>query len=230
MRPFAFLALPPVRRRGLKENEPFTYGGGGRWRSTSRTRCRRPSRRPRSRCSRERASGAPAWRRSPRPPGCPPATSTATFENKSALYEAVLPDTFVSTLQRLLRQRVEAARGVEDVRKLEPTAPYRLVSEEVLAFCLAHRPRVVVLLSSPEGTPHEHFAEELIEFLIKAATARLSTPGPHAPRASPSRNSTATTSHPWGASSVTSRRSETSARPGGPSRYHLTGLTALFAP
>ncbi len=95
------------------------------------------------------------------------------FENKSALYEAVIPGTFVTTLQRLLRQRVEAARGVEDFRKLEPSAPYRLVSEEALAFCLAHRLRVVVLLSGPEGTPHEHFAEELVQFLIQSALAHF---------------------------------------------------------
>lgn len=95
------------------------------------------------------------------------------FDNKSALYEAVIPDTFVTSLQRLLRQRVEAARGMTDVRRLEPTAPYRLVSEEVLAFCLANRLRVVVLLSGPEGTPHEHFSEELVQFLLKSATAHF---------------------------------------------------------
>lgn len=152
------------------------------------------------------------------------------FENKSALYEAVIPDAFVSTLQRLLRQRVEAARGVEDIRKLEPTAPYRLVSEEVLAFCLAHRPRVVVLLSSPEGTPHEHFAEELIQFLIKAATAHF-----HARPARPTRFALEELYRNYVTSLGRILRhleEERDVREAveALSRYHLTGLTALFAP
>lgn len=152
------------------------------------------------------------------------------FENKSALYEAVLPDTFVSTFQRLLRQRVEAARGVEDIRKLEPGAPYRLVSEEVLAFCLAHRPRVVVLLSSPEGTPHEHFAEELVQFLIKAATAHF-----HARPARPTRFALEELYRNYVTSLGRILRhleEERDIREAveALARYHLTGLTALFAP
>jgi AcrR family transcriptional regulator len=152
------------------------------------------------------------------------------FENKSALYEAVLPDTFVATLQRLLRQRVEAAKGVEDVRKLEPTAPYRLVSEEVLAFCLAHRLRVVVLLSSPEGTPHEHFAEELVQFLIKAATAHF-----HARPARPTRFALEELYRNYVTSLGRILRhleEERDVREAveALARYHLTGLTALFTP
>lgn len=152
------------------------------------------------------------------------------FENKGALYEAVVPGTFVTTLQRLLRQRVEAARDVEDYRKLGPTAPYRLVSEEVLAFCLRHRLRVVVLLSSPEGTPHEHFAEELVQFLLKSATAHF-----HARPSRPTRfalealyrNYVTTLGH-----ILRHFDEERDIREAveALSRYHLTGLAALFEP
>lgn len=152
------------------------------------------------------------------------------FENKSALYGAVIPDMFVTTFQHLLRRRVEAARGVEDYRRLEPTAPYRLVSEEVLDFCLRNRLRVVVLLSSPEGTPHEHFARELVQFLSESAISHF--------RARPSRptrfaleelyrNYVATLGH-----TLRHFEKERDIREAveALSRYHLTGLAALFAP
>jgi AcrR family transcriptional regulator len=152
------------------------------------------------------------------------------FENKSALYEAVVPDTFVTTLRRLLRQRVEAARGVEDLRKLEPGAPYRLVSEEVLAFCLANRLRVVVLLSGPEGTPHEHFAEELVRFLLESAITHF-----HARPPSPTRFALEELYRNY----VTTlgrilrhfaQEQDIREAVEALSRYHLTGLAALFAP
>ncbi|HYO58748.1 helix-turn-helix domain-containing protein [Archangium sp.] len=152
------------------------------------------------------------------------------FENKSALYAAVVPNTFVTTLQRLLRQRVEAARGVGDLRRLEPTAPYRLLSEEVLAFCLANRLRVVVLLSSPEGTPHERFAEELVQFLVSSATSHF-----HARPSRPThfaleelyRNYVATLGR-----TLRHFEQERDIRQAveALSRYHLTGLAALFEP
>lgn len=152
------------------------------------------------------------------------------FENKSALYEAVVPDTFVTTLQRLLRKRVEAARGVEDLRKLEPTAPYRLVSEEVLAFCLGHRLRVVMLLSSLEGTPHERFAEELVQFLVGSAISHFHARPPRPARFALEalyRNYVTTLGrilHHFEEERDIREAVEALAR------YHLTGLPALFEP
>jgi AcrR family transcriptional regulator len=152
------------------------------------------------------------------------------FENKSALYEAVVPDSFVTTLQRLLRQRVEAARGAGDLRRLEPTAPYRLLSEEVLAFCLANRLRVVVLLSSPEGTPHERFAEELVQFLVSSATSHFHARPPRPTRFALEelyRNYVATLGR-----TLRHFEQERDIREAveALSRYHLTGLAALFEP
>jgi len=150
------------------------------------------------------------------------------FENKNALYEAAVPSTFVTTFRRLLKQRVEAARGVKDLRKLEPTAPYRLLSEEVLAFSLSNRLRVVVLLSGPEGTPHEHFAEELVQFLLESATAHFHarpTPPTRFALEALYRNYVTTLGHilrhfeqEWDIREAVEALS----------RYHLTGLAALF--
>lgn len=150
------------------------------------------------------------------------------FENKNALYEAAVPDSFVTTFQRLLRQRVEAARGVKDLRKLEPGAPYRLISEEALAFSLGNRLRVVVLLSSPEGTPHEHFAEKLVQFLLESATAHF-----HARPSPPTRFALEELYRNYVTTLGRILRhfeEEQAIREAveALSRYHLTGLAALF--
>jgi len=150
------------------------------------------------------------------------------FENKNALYEAAVPGTFVTTFRRLLKQRVEAARGVKDLRKLEPTAPYRLLSEEVLAFSLSNRLRVVVLLSGPEGTPHEHFAEELVQFLLESATTHF-----HSRPAPPTRFALEELYRSYVTTLGRILRhfeQERDLREAveALSRYHLTGLAALF--
>lgn len=119
---------------------------------------------------------------------------------------------------------------MEDLRKLEPTAPYRLVSEEVLAFCLGNRLRVVVLLSSPEGTAHEHFAEELVQYLLEAATSHFHARPPRPTRFALEelyRNYVATLGR-----ILRHFEEERDIREAveALSRYHLTGLPALFAP
>ncbi|HVJ93630.1 MAG TPA: helix-turn-helix domain-containing protein [Labilithrix sp.] len=91
------------------------------------------------------------------------------FPNKDALFRDVVPDEFAKAVTRLLRARVKALSGVTDVRTLEPGAPYRVISEELLRFCIENRFRMVVLLAKAEGTEHARFADETVDQLVKLA-------------------------------------------------------------
>jgi AcrR family transcriptional regulator len=99
------------------------------------------------------------------------------FPNKEELFHAVLPDTFVDTLTRLLRRRVEALSGIADVGLLPEDAPYHEAAGELLRFCIEHRLRVVVLLSRAAGTRHASFTEETVERLVKLAVAHARSVG-----------------------------------------------------
>lgn len=93
------------------------------------------------------------------------------FENKAVLFEAVVPASFARELAGLIRRRAESLAGIEDVAGLGPDAPWRLISEELLRFCIDNRLRVVILLGHAEGTTHEGFAEKIVRELVKTATA-----------------------------------------------------------
>lgn len=93
------------------------------------------------------------------------------FSNKEVLFEAVLPDSFASTLLKRIRLRVEALSGISDIRTLDTSAPYHLLSEELLQFCIEHRKRVVFLLAKAQGTKHANFAERTVALLVKLALA-----------------------------------------------------------
>lgn len=93
--------------------------------------------------------------------------------SKEELFDAVVPEAFVAKLRALLRRRVEALAGVEDVRTLKPGAPFLVASEELFAFAIEHRLRVVVLLRNAAGTRWEGFAEETVATLRKLAIAHF---------------------------------------------------------
>lgn len=95
------------------------------------------------------------------------------YESKEALYQALIPDDFVATLRSLLRRRVEALGGVDDVRELEPEATYHVLSRELLAFTVENRLRVIILLARSEGTEHEGFADETVRSLVKLAVGHF---------------------------------------------------------
>jgi AcrR family transcriptional regulator len=97
------------------------------------------------------------------------------YENKEVLFHTVVPDDFVQTLTSLLRKRVKALAGVDDVRTLDAKAPYRIASEELLRFCIDNRLRVVVLLGRAHGSRLEGFAEETVQELIRLAIAHFRT-------------------------------------------------------
>lgn len=101
------------------------------------------------------------------------------FEGKEALFDAVIDEAFVRALRRLLRRRVAAARGIDDLLRAEPGSAYGLASAAVVRFCVEHRLKVVVILGRAEGSRRERFAGEIVRELVRAAIAhvRAARPG-----------------------------------------------------
>ncbi len=92
---------------------------------------------------------------------------------KKDLYQAVIPDAFVEELGLRLHRRVQSLDGVDDIRTLPADAPFHALSEELLAFCIRNRLRVVVLLGRSQGTRHEGFADALVRDLADRAIAHF---------------------------------------------------------
>jgi AcrR family transcriptional regulator len=95
------------------------------------------------------------------------------FENKDILFDAAVPQQFVESFNRLLRRRVTSLRGTEDIRSLPPSAAYHLASEDLLQFCISNRLRIVILLGRCQGSRYEDFAEETVQELVRLAVAHL---------------------------------------------------------
>lgn len=87
------------------------------------------------------------------------------FANKDELFAAVLPESFAKALREKTRRRVKAVGNVQDIRRLPVTAPYHVLADDLLDYCLGHRERVVILLGRAEGTPYATFAEDFVERL-----------------------------------------------------------------
>lgn len=84
---------------------------------------------------------------------------------KDALFEAVVPPSFVARLRALLRRRVASLAGVQDVASLSPGSPFERASEELFAFTIEHRLRVVVALGRADGSAYAGLAREIVELL-----------------------------------------------------------------
>lgn len=91
------------------------------------------------------------------------------FARKEELFHAVIPQRFVARFEKLLRKRIQALSGVENLRKLSPEAEYHLAAEELLRFTIEERRRVVLLFARSEGTPYEGFADRTVQHLVKLA-------------------------------------------------------------
>lgn len=91
------------------------------------------------------------------------------FANKDELFTEFLPRGFTTELTSRIRAQVEALRAEPDVSALGEGHPYRTASEELLAFTIAHRERVVFLLLRARGTRHERFAGEVVRLLVALA-------------------------------------------------------------
>lgn len=91
------------------------------------------------------------------------------FANKDELFEDFMPRGFAMELTNRVRTQVEALRSEPDVFALDDTHPYRRASQDLLAFTIAHRERVVFLLLRAQGTKHERFAAEVVRLLVELA-------------------------------------------------------------
>ncbi|HYD40046.1 MAG TPA: TetR family transcriptional regulator [Anaeromyxobacter sp.] len=91
------------------------------------------------------------------------------FAGKDELFASFLPRGFTTELTSRIRAQVEAMRSEKDVRALDDGHPYRRASEDLLAFTIAHRERVVFLLLRAHGTKHERFASEVVRLLVDLA-------------------------------------------------------------
>jgi AcrR family transcriptional regulator len=91
------------------------------------------------------------------------------FGNKDELFSEFIPRGFTAELTNRVRAQVEALRAEPDVFVLDETHPYRRASEDLLAFTIAHRERVVFLLLRAEGTRHERFVGEAVRLLVELA-------------------------------------------------------------
>lgn len=89
------------------------------------------------------------------------------FAGKDALFAAAVPATVARDLRVLIRRRTGAVRGVADLDALGPDSRYRLVSAELLQFCVAHRLEVVIMLGRAAGTPFDGLAERMVRDLVR---------------------------------------------------------------
>ena len=73
------------------------------------------------------------------------------YESKQAMFDAVLPESFVARFRGLVRRRVQAYRSWA---QSNPHGMYAVASAELVAFCIKHRVRVVVVLSQDMSSPY----------------------------------------------------------------------------
>jgi AcrR family transcriptional regulator len=100
------------------------------------------------------------------------------FSNKDELFAEFLPRGFTTELTSRVRAQVEALRSEPDVFSLGDEHPYRRASEELLAFTIEHRERVVFLLLRAQGTKHERFAGQVVRILVELALEHARTTYP----------------------------------------------------
>lgn len=88
------------------------------------------------------------------------------FPSKEALFDAVVPASFVAEVRRLTRARIEALGTIRDIRLVPADARYHVLAGDLLDLCLAHREAIVILLVRAEGTPFAAFAEDFTKRLV----------------------------------------------------------------
>jgi len=91
------------------------------------------------------------------------------FPDKDTLFYTVVPPSFADELLGFLRKRVKAMAGVSDVRTLPPGSAFSIVSEKLLAFCIANRERVIALLDRAQGTRYEDLPTRLVGDMSRLA-------------------------------------------------------------
>ena len=97
------------------------------------------------------------------------------FPSKDALFAAAVPPAVVARLRRSIAARVRALAGVVDVAAVPAGAPYRVLSDELLGFCAAHRLEVVIALAGDPDSPYAAVADQLRRQLVRLAVAHAAT-------------------------------------------------------
>ncbi|MDX9721154.1 MAG: helix-turn-helix domain-containing protein [Myxococcota bacterium] len=95
------------------------------------------------------------------------------FRSKEELLaEAIGPD-FEPRLKALLRERVLALRGVDHLSKLSADAPFHKAAAALNDFCITHRVEVLIVLDGAEGTVYQGLRAELESNLVELAQAHF---------------------------------------------------------
>lgn len=93
------------------------------------------------------------------------------YKNKEDLFYRIVPPQRVSGIKKMLSQRIQAAYGIKDIKKLDHKAQYWKIFEEQLEFMIENRRMLLILLCRSRGTVYENFQNELID-MIKALTGK----------------------------------------------------------
>lgn len=109
------------------------------------------------------------------------------YPSKEDLFQDAVSPAFVRRLTTLLKKRVTAVRGVDDLRTLPPRATFHAVAEELLLFAIANRHRMLVLLGKSAGTPYADFPEQLGAMLERLAIAHFRARHPQRALSQPER-------------------------------------------
>ncbi|HSK08441.1 MAG TPA: helix-turn-helix domain-containing protein [Vicinamibacterales bacterium] len=154
--------------------------------------------------------------------------------DKETLFDTVVPPSFAREFLQLIRRRVRSLEGVTDVARLPAGSVFRAVAEELLAFSIANRLRVIVLLGRAEGTRYAAFAPRLRAELQGLALAHYRGLGGRVRVTAAHRFALERIYDDWLRTMVeilaASRDgAEIRERVEAYSRYHLGGLNALFA-
>jgi AcrR family transcriptional regulator len=155
------------------------------------------------------------------------------FSNKDELFADFIPRGFTTELTNRVRAQVEALRAEPDVFDLHEGHPYRRASEDLLAFTIAHRERVVFLLLRAQGTTHERFASRVVRLLVELALEHARTTYPTFAVTPASKRTLTRIYEAFVATLGTilaEERSERAVREAVAlqATYHLSGLDALF--
>ncbi|MCU0691682.1 MAG: TetR/AcrR family transcriptional regulator [Polyangiaceae bacterium] len=155
------------------------------------------------------------------------------FANTDKLFEDFIPRGFTTELTGRVRAQVEALRSEPNVFALDNAHPYRQGSEDLLAFTIAHRERVVFLLLRAQGTKHELFANEVVRLRVELAIEHARTTYPTF-AVTPAAERTLTRIYRGFVATLATILAQERAEPAVreavalQATYHLSGLKALF--
>lgn len=93
------------------------------------------------------------------------------YKNKGALFDDVVPASFVAQFMELVERRVAALGRSPSLLQLDPEA--QRLEQELLEFWLSQRAQVVIVLGGAEGTRHAGFAHAFVDQPVELALSKL---------------------------------------------------------